>query len=119
MAGEGVVTKLVISGGSERDVAVLFAGAGIHFVFEHAEGADEFLAVIENKIKPFQAKEIVKRTAKPAQVKDIEKQLKNSLRMKVLVKGSEETGKLTINYANADELLRLQTLLMKGSVADE
>ncbi len=77
----------------------------------------EFMAVIQSKLSSTMKAQPVQRTVKAKLVKDVEKALKTQLRMKVSVKGTEETGKLTIAYANADELARLQGLLMNSEPA--
>ncbi len=82
------------------------------------ETTEEFIGVIQSKLSAAGKAQPVQRTVKPKLVKDVEKALKTQLRMKVLVKGTEETGKLTIAYANADELARLQALLMSSETAN-
>lgn len=76
------------------------------------EDAEQFSKVVEARIKPVPAQPLVKTALKSQTVKQFEKKLKSKLQMKISLKGSEESGKLTLTYTNADEFERLKQLLL-------
>ncbi len=74
---------------------------------------DEFQRFVLAKIE--KTKELSKRSGTDSSLKQIEQDLKSRLQMKISVSGGKEKGKITIAYSDADQLNKIQALLLADS----